>query len=241
MDPQRSPHNNPPAQLLFPRQQSCEEIARETPEPYTSKYHHTHRLLNISESIWADYNWPGAITERDFIRARSSGMYGVFKVFKNKLYCLKTGVHEGPEVARFKESVLMALGLYDIPDVDFLVDYGRVQRHMNVPAIVFAFNSSTGKGFAAPSPDVVEGALGPTQMEMLERCLDQRYPAGVHRAPKGVWHGVSRPSQKWLMTSCKSISSLSRQAEDEIDLKFNVYTVSKDAGSQIRKSNSVAA
>lgn len=164
--------------------QTCYDIARRISEPYTQEYVPSKGQVNISRTVWADYNWPGVITEESIGHAQATGIYKSFKIIDGKLYGASSNhmmisEEESKRMQTFVNAVLLAMRLFDIPDVDFIVDLGDYQRASTNPALHFAFDMSLDNpmGFTVPDPAAIEGALGPIQLRVLFECLDQHYPA----------------------------------------------------------------
>eukprot|EP00803_Ostreobium_quekettii_P009740 evm.model.scf_124.2 EVM.evm.TU.scf_124.2 scf_124:55506-57935(-) len=188
----------------------CLEVAARTTEPYTGRYALTgvRPLAGSPPNGPAFFRWDGQISWDDFSRAEAHSTTAIFKLIGGRLSVRRSGpgwgsLRSNPAVAfrhaAMVEMLLMAAHMFEIPDVDFAVNYGDANP-CGVPALSYAPDARCERGgFAVPSWAAFAEALGPRQMGVAERCLDARHPTGGRRH-RGVWRGAG-PGQGGLSAS----------------------------------------
>lgn len=181
--------------------------------------------------VWAQYYWEGNISQAQFGDAlfRDERSFVQLKIIKNKLYIKRTSM-EGQSIPKVQRAnavipmMIIALAMFKVPDSDILLDLDAFQQHADIPSLVMAFRDPGGNfpGFAIPHPEVIRRSLGPKQMGVYHKCLNNRYPIGLGRIPKAVWRG------KWEIISSTNVpQALLVKAASKIpliaDVKFSSY------------------
>lgn len=187
---------------------SCHELATRYPEPYTAEYYPTGGKVSLEGPVWAFYKHTGEIKPEDLERADNSSSHDFvrMKILGGKVFfgkqSLSSVMHSRlkKRVMVFLSGVLAALEWYHIPDVELLFHPDDFTTGSGGPIFQICGNNATGvlnDGFTVPFPKAIDGALGPSQMEVMAACMAERYPPS-DRIPKVVWRGTSRPAASIL-------------------------------------------
>lgn len=222
----------PPDMKLLQGLQSCMQTAKESPEPYTSLYDFKPEGVDLAGKAWAEYSWPGNITREQF----DDGLYwnGInyipFKIVDNQLYMDEQHLashlpFERRRISAFVDQLIITMGWYKLPDVDFLASFKHYQVDKQTPALVIAFSPFGEKvGFSIPGPTAIWNALGEQQLGVLHKCLMERYPLGKGRIPKAVWRGGWLRMQ-YTDSPRPNLVRSGTSAQDVTDIRFTSYTV----------------
>eukprot|EP00210_Caulerpa_lentillifera_P004356 g4154.t1 len=207
-------HANMVFNLFANSAEECIRILKKYPEPYLN--HSTKKTIDLDGPVYATYNWTRPITQdqineqRNLSKSRGNTRV-IFKVKDSVLYVDTTGViynklyRDGAKSTaytvgdlKFRLSVLIELllltvHLYNIPDLDFVVELSDVVHPTNPPHPVFSYSISGRRvdaGFTIPSYGAFERSLGQNQLLLLEECLKVQHPRDI-RINKAVWRGTT--------------------------------------------------
>lgn len=188
-----------------PLQSTCLQLAQTSPEPYTPEYYSIGERVDTTGPVWSFHQYEGNISLDDLHQAEKASKHSLIriKIFRGKVYYRNQGILsplKGSKEFRrtnFLSGILTAMAWFDIPDMDLLYDPDDFITPPGGPIFQLCGNNLTGKmldGFTAPWPHVIQRSLGPTQLRMMQDCLDKRYPP-EKRIPKVVWRGKTRRAE----------------------------------------------
>eukprot|EP00210_Caulerpa_lentillifera_P004373 g4171.t1 len=197
----------------------CLEISQKYPESYSA--HSKKRTINLEGPVYATYIWTQPIT-KDLIdiqrnRSGNSSIPGntrvLFKVKDSVLYVdasdtmFNTVYPKGLEAtveSPYKlrcdaliELLLVTLHLYNVPDLDFVVElsdgvHPTEPRH---PVLSYSISlKNVHAGFTIPSFGAFSHSLGETQSLLLKECLKVQHPRDK-RIRQAVWRGTTTGQQ----------------------------------------------
>ncbi|GMH37143.1 hypothetical protein BSKO_05016 [Bryopsis sp. KO-2023] len=213
------------------KQKGCRSVARGVVEPYTADYQLRDQEIDLGGPRYAAFKWDGKIERKDFDAAadiRSSRI--MFKILNSTLYVKPTQDRNGSEEKRYVkmiEQLLMAIHIYRIPDMDFLVDVSD-SLECNHPAFTYSVNIRCERGgFAFPSDGAYGVALGGDQLDLLYECLDAHFPYDA-RITKGVWRGSTTGppmnEENYKENRRVRLSLLARNRTDIMDVGLYAYS-----------------
>lgn len=167
-------------------------------EEYTQRYSRRNLGIDLDGPVYAAWKWEGQIQRKDFELGLDTGAAKVaFKVLNSKLFVKRD--EEGMETASGKKEVfedrldamvellLLVIHMYDIPDMDFIVDLGDEVGCGEATLSYFINATCADAGFSIPSQTVYLESMGPQQFDGLSKCLQYQYPYSA-RIPKGLWY-----------------------------------------------------
>eukprot|EP00210_Caulerpa_lentillifera_P004374 g4172.t1 len=190
--------------------EECVSISKRYPEPYSN--HSTKKTIDLDGPVYATYKWTGIITQDQIDEQRNQSKAQkkrrvILKVKDSVLYMdaktvqFKKLFPDGVESIgnstsnwRFNaliELLLLTLHLYNIPDLDFVVELLDNVHPTNPPHPVLSYSISGRRvdaGFTIPSYGAFSSSLGQDQSLLLKECLTLRHPRDK-RINKAVWRG----------------------------------------------------
>eukprot|EP00210_Caulerpa_lentillifera_P004376 g4174.t1 len=195
-------------------EEDCARISKRYPEPYTSSSEK--KTIDLDGPVYATYKWTRPITQEQIDEQRNlSNSRGntrvIFKVKDSVLYVDTIGViynelyRDGAKSTGYTgghlkfrlnaliELLLLTVHLYNIPDLDFVVELSDNIHPTNPPHPVLSYSISGRRvdtGFAIPSYGAFSSSLGQNQLSLLEECLKVRHPRDM-RINKAVWRGTT--------------------------------------------------
>lgn len=181
----------------------CLKMSIRNREPDSEKYQH--QSLNLNGTMFAYYHWnePFQKSQIDFqkLHSRLEGCKVVFKIIRSQLFVYKRNscydAIQSNSISRIiaeryvsaVELILLAIEIYDIPDVDFVMGFGdtvdpvTMNGHL-LPVLSYNIKSpiygekeikykisvpTSEKGFTFPSYLAYDRSLGPVQVKSF--CL----------------------------------------------------------------------
>lgn len=179
---------------------SCYDLAREHPEPYSQSYQNQH--IDLDGPMYAYYNWKEEIDSSQIDIQKqitiSSDCRLVIKVIDSDLYVYENSkcydrlrFGEDPVLNDRYESaidlMLLALEVYTIPDVDFVINLSDTEDFLDMPEyslpmmsysvrlepprdrdIKYYTSAASTEGFTYPSFGAYQHALGREQVRIME-------------------------------------------------------------------------
>eukprot|EP00210_Caulerpa_lentillifera_P007363 g7038.t1 len=246
-------------------ERTCHELADKFDEPYSELY--MDRKLDLEGPMYALYRWDTKITKsqlswqrnltenrnmphntRIFFKVKDSLLYvDQSDIGYQKVFPMGSRAHVNSLLLeRYEQSVeliLLAIEIYDIPNVDFVLeleDFTYDTAPEWDPVLTFSLrHGAEMKGFTFPSGETYANALGTYQMLYDYECLEARYPLNK-REKKAVWRGSTTGPPINLPQDVESnkrvaLSSLSMKRPDILDAGIVNY-VQVDMDNQETKS-----
>ena len=162
---------------------TCMELARNFPEPYTEEY--ANQRIDLDGPMYAYYRWKRSIHKAEIEAQKTAKVPDcriVFKVMGGSLYVYRksecyTRMNTDdslPLKSRYDrqvELILLALEVYDVPNVDFVIQLGdgpfpAEGKNQNIPGLAYCIAAGVRKnsGFTYPSYDAYAFSLGRRQV-----------------------------------------------------------------------------
>lgn len=175
----------------------CSRALEGLQEKYTHGYSSKNLTVDLDGPVYAAWKWDGRIERTDFESNLDTGTWSVaFKILESKLFVrgndevLENTMSNRVFESRYNsmvELLLLAIHMYDIPDMDFIVDFSDGVECGRATFSYFLNTACVNAGFSLPSNAVYMEALGPQQLDGLSKCFQYEYPYHA-RDPKGLWH-----------------------------------------------------